>query len=141
MGCWAGGKLEIPIPTHRETLPLEKHLNHHEHQLHTLLSTQLPGRDPNVHQPTGLERFGNKLVDLNLVPRKELDEEVLVVFKPKYLFFVPALALPGPLWDAAGPISCPAKPNPRAVEGEKGRTSTFFLLLCFSPPVLEDKIL
>lgn len=47
---------------------------------------------------TGLERFGNKPVDLDLVPRKEL-EEVLMVFKPKYLFFVPS---PCSTWPTLG---------------------------------------
>lgn len=128
MGCWAGGKLEIPIPTCRETFSLEKHSNHHEHQLQTHLSTQLPGRDPSVHQLFA-HRFGEvwEQTDLNLVPRKELDEEILMVFNPKYLFLSPALVLPGPLWDAAGPILCPAKPNPRAGGSREGQDKHFLL--------------
>lgn len=82
---------------------------------------------------TGLERFGNKLVDLNLVPRKELDEEVLMVFKPKYLFFVPDLVLPGPLWDAAGFILCPAKPNPRAGGRREEQDKHFLFTSLFFP--------
>lgn len=84
---------------------------------------------------TGLERFGNKLGDLDPLPRKEL-EEVLMVSKPKYHFLSPALVLPGPLWDAAGPIPCPAKPNLRAGrrrewQGKRFVFTSLFLPSCF----------
>lgn len=88
---------------------------------------------------TALEKFGNKLVDLNLVPSKEV-REVLMVFKPKYLFFCPQplfyLAYPGML---LAPSCALLNQIQGQVEGEKGRASTFFLPVCFPTPVLEDK--
>jgi len=122
-------------------------------------------------------------------------EEALTVLKPNYLSLqagvsvgTPALSMPTPLRDAAGPVtgpavgraqmpSCHSTPgtpeHPSAshpqhrpanthshqtrhgerdalpkhpnqiqgqAEGEKGRVSAFFLPLCFSPLVLEEKV-